>query len=446
MTLPPRNPPATETVWNAAVKVLLGNDAGDWTRPAPQLYPHQWSWDSAFCAIGWAHVDLRRAMREQQRLFAAQWRTGKIPYIVYDDTASESYFPDSARWGCRVSPDAPDGPPTGGLCQPPVHALALSRIWDLARPDPEQRGAARRYLRRIYPAVLAWHRYLATVRDPEGSGLVTVYHPWESGCDNSPRWDTVLNSFQIGDLPPYVRRDTRFVEAAQRPSDRDYRRYLWLLELMKRRHYDESLIARHHPFKVKDVFFSSIFVAANEALLELCDVVDAPAADRELVAGWAQRGQAGVAASVDPDLGLSLDYDVRAGAWLRSRTFAGLAPLIAGYHTATLIAQLDSAAFLGNPGLHGPLLASTSPLDDAFEPRNYWRGPTWPVINWLFWRALRRAGDHGRAQRLRAAALDLADSDGFFEYYDPRTGEPLGSPDQSWSAAVTLDWLAAPDA
>src|ERR1051325_5752 len=28
------------------------------------------------------------------------------------------------------------------------------------------------------------------------------------------------------------------------------------------------------------------------------------------------------------------------------------------------------------------------------------------------------------------------------EYFDPFTGEPLGSREQSWTAAVTIDWLA----
>ena len=34
---------------------------------------------------------------------------------------------------------------------------------------------------------------------------------------------------------------------------------------------------------------------------------------------------------------------------------------------------------------------------------------------------------------------------GFAEYFEPFTGEPLGSPEQSWTAAVVLDWLLADD-
>src|SRR5215208_7946684 len=37
---------------------------GGWTRAASDLYPHQWSWDSGFIAIGLAHLDTRRATRE----------------------------------------------------------------------------------------------------------------------------------------------------------------------------------------------------------------------------------------------------------------------------------------------------------------------------------------------------------------------------------------------
>jgi hypothetical protein len=438
-------------LWEPAAAVLTGNDAGGWTKAAPQLYPHQWSWDSAFIAIGWSHLDLRRAMTEQDRLFAAQWATGMVPHIVFDDTApAGSYSQDIELWGTSVSPDAPAGPPyTSGLCQPPVHALALESIWERARDgeDAELREETVGFLRRMFPKVLAWHRYLATARDPEESGLVSIYHPWE-GADNSPRWDAVMNRLEIGELPPYKRRDTNLVaDSAQRPSDRDYDRYLWLVELLKRVRYDDAAIQRDHPFVIKDVFCSAVLVAANQALLRLCPVVGATEAERELIAGWVRRGGRGLAARFDAELQLCLDYDVRDGQDIRCRTFAGFAPLIAGTaegaQRTALLARLDSSAFLGNPGLRWPLLASTSPEDPAFESRNYWRGPTWPVVNWLLWRALRRDGDIGRADLLRRGSLDQITATGFYEYFDPLTGEPLGSPEQSWTAAVVLDWLAA---
>jgi hypothetical protein len=55
-----------------ARQVLRQNDMGDWTHAAPNLYPHQWSWDSAFIAIGLAHRSTRRAARELLALFEHQ--------------------------------------------------------------------------------------------------------------------------------------------------------------------------------------------------------------------------------------------------------------------------------------------------------------------------------------------------------------------------------------
>ena len=45
-----------------AKKVLDFNWTGRYTQPGPRLYPHQWSWDSAFIAIGYAHYDQSRAV------------------------------------------------------------------------------------------------------------------------------------------------------------------------------------------------------------------------------------------------------------------------------------------------------------------------------------------------------------------------------------------------
>ena len=436
---------------NPPAKVLRRNDLKSWTRPAPSLYPHQWSWDSAFIALGLAHLDNRRAAQELKTLFASQWATGKLPHVVFNPEAPpRSYFPDAERWGsAALSSDAPSSPHTSGLCQPPVHAIAVSRIWETAQGKDESRvELARTFLRDSYPRLLAWHLYLATARDPEGSGLVTIYHPWESGTDNSPRWDKALEAVEVGELPPYDRYDLEHVtDPSQRPTDEEYDRYLWLLELLKRARYEEAEIYSSHPFLVKDVFFSAILVAANEALLKIAAAVDAPGEERELIEGWIGRGRESLDARWDPDLKLCLDYDLRAEAPARVRTVAGFAPLIAGGSSPErlkdLLETLDSEAFAGNPRLRLPLPPSTSPKEPGFHPRSYWRGPVWPVANWLLWWSLLRTGETERAEKMRRATLEGLAHGGFAEYFEPFTGEPLGSPDQSWTAAVALDFLAA---
>src|SRR5919112_6059911 len=278
-----------------AAEVLRRNDMGEWTRAAPELYPHQWSWDTGFIAVGLAHLDTDRAARELLTLFAYQWKNGKVPHIVFNPEAPpESYFPGAEHWiSAGEFPYAPPAPPyTSALCQPPTHAIGALSVWEVAG---EKEIAARDFLREIYPRLISWHRYLVTYRDPEGSGLVTIYHPWESGTDNSPRWDPALQAIEVGQIPPYTRYDLKHVaDPSHRPTDEEYDRYLWLLELLKRERYDEAEIYESHPFLMKDVLFSAILVAANEALLEIARVVGAPDWDRELIAGWARRGREGL--------------------------------------------------------------------------------------------------------------------------------------------------------
>jgi hypothetical protein len=436
----------TSGMTRRAAEVLRRNDMGGWTRAAPELYPHQWSWDTGFIAVGLAHLDTDRAARELLTLFAYQWKTGKIPHIVFNPKAPpESYFPGAEHWtSAGEFPDAPPAPPyTSALCQPPTHAIGALRVWEVAR-GKDREGVAREFVREIYPKLLRWHRYLATARDPEGSGLVTIYHPWESGTDNSPRWDRALQNVEVGDLPPYERQDLNHVDdPSERPTDAEYARYLWLVELIKRVRCDESAIYDSHPFLVKDVLFSAILVAANEALLEMAEVVGAPDNERVEISAWIERGRGGLEGSWSPDLGLCLDRDLRRDVPLPARTVAGFAPLVAGDsgRLDSMLRTLDSPDFLGHPDLYRPLPPSTSPAEARFHPRSYWRGPVWPVLSWLLWRPLVRVGQKVRAETLRRGALDQLVEMGFAEYFEPFTGEPLGSDDQSWTAAVTLDWL-----
>ena len=124
--------------------MLAENWLGAATRPGPRLYPHQWSWDSAFHAIGWSHVDWDRATAELRTLFAAQWPDGLLPHIVFHDGAA-AYFP-----GPDVSA-TPRGN-TSGIVQPPLHATAA---WLVARraPSPE---AARAFVGELFGPLRAW--------------------------------------------------------------------------------------------------------------------------------------------------------------------------------------------------------------------------------------------------------------------------------------------------
>ena len=79
----------------------------------------------------------------------------------------------------------------------------------------------------------------------------------------------------------------------------------------------------------------------------------------------------------------------------------------------------------------------------GFDRRRYWRGPVWANLNWLLARGLRGHGLIAQAAALERTTLSLIERAGMRDYFDPITGDGLGSDDFSWTAAVAVDMLHA---
>jgi len=418
--------------------VLDGNWLGGATKPAPHLYPHQWSWDSAFIAIGNRHDRWDRADLEMRTLFDAQWPNGMVPHIVFGDTSTD-YFPSPAFWNVQgvAAPRPPT--PSSGICQPAVHATAVRLISESA-PDP---GDGRQLLDDLYPKLAAWHDYLLSTRAIDGA-LVEIWHPWESGMDNSPVWDDLFASLEFApeDVPEYRRIDTSHADADDRPSDAEYDRYAFLVGQLRDRGYQPKN-ARELPFRVRDVLFNSALARAEEDLAVIAERVGAdPARHRE---------RAGViAAAIDDHLwdeerGWYFSQDATNDELINSRVCGGLMPLITGRPSGERLARL--MATFGDEfavDLPGGALAmlSTARDDRGFDPIRYWRGPVWIQMTWLAADGLDRVREHDRADRLRAGVLQLVDRVGWYEYFDPVAFTGHGADDFSWTAALTLDLLA----
>jgi hypothetical protein len=216
-----------------AKSVLSKNQAAGYTMPSTSLYPHQWNWDSGFIAIGYSHYDTEQAMTEIRSLFEAQWQNGMLPQIVFNEQKLGNYFPEPDFWRSELSEAAPADFLTSGITMPPIHAVSVLKIYENAG----NKETVMPFLEWIYPRLLSFHRYLYRERSPDRDGLVYIRHPWESGMDNSPTWDTVLKNIDLSDknLPSYTRRDTESgVSSDMRPTQEYYDYFVYLIELFKR--------------------------------------------------------------------------------------------------------------------------------------------------------------------------------------------------------------------
>ncbi|MER5337811.1 hypothetical protein [Micromonospora sp. NPDC002717] len=423
-----------------AVATLDGNWEHDHTVPSRTLYPHQWSWDSAFIALGWAHVRPDRAWRELASLFRAQWADGRVPHIVFNPALRPgSYFPGPEFWDSALAEGAPAAA-TSGLVQPPVHAPAA---WLAYRRCPSEDGRAA--LRRLYPGLVAQQRYLTTRRDVGGGGLACIVHPWESGLDNSPAWDAPMAAVpaDAAVMRAYRRHDTTHADAAHRPTDLDYARYVAIVASYRQHRYRDAELAAHHPFLVECPLFNAAMGAAEHALARIAPVVGAdPGPHRERAA---RITEALVHRLYDPTTGTFQPRDLRADRLVPARTVLGIVPLILpdlpARQATALVAEACSPRFGLAARMDRPLPSHDRTAPD-FEPLRYWRGPSWMNVNWLVRRGLLTHGRPDLAAGLRDSMIELVALSGCHEYFHPDTGAGLGSPAFGWTAALLLDVLA----
>ena len=174
-----------DSLIHRAKEILLEYRRGDFTVPTSKLYPFQWNWDSGFTCLGLSHFNPKLAMLEMQSLFSGQWENGMIPHIIFHNENETTYFPNHDFWNASVNSGAPGKPKTSGISQPPVHGFVFERLWNMHRDNPEMAA----FVRDMFPKVVKSQLFWYETRDIHREGLVFIFHPWESGRDNSPIWD-----------------------------------------------------------------------------------------------------------------------------------------------------------------------------------------------------------------------------------------------------------------
>lgn len=412
-----------------ARSILKDNDLGGYTIPTKGLYPYQWNWDSIFVALGFATFDQDRALEEIESLFEGQWDDGMVPHILFrkDDP---SYFPGPEAWGTSDR-----AMPSSGHSQPPVAATVVREIFESAGE-----GKLDARVRALFPKMMAWHRWFATYRDPQGHGSVAIIHPWESGRDNLPDWDAPMSAVDTTGVPAFTRKDTAHVDPEMRPRQVDYERYMAIVAAGRACGWNARKVTQTSPFLVADPGITFILLRANRDLAALARRLGFDA-DLPEIEGWIAKLERGLDSLWNPELGAHTTRDLKTGKLGQGVSSAAFLAPYAGVRDEAVLEPLR-AHFDRISSRVDYMVPSYDPDDQGFEHLRYWRGPVWAVVNFMIARGLTEAGDHARAERVRADTARLVKHSGFAEYFSPVDGTGAGGKSFSWTAAVWLAWAS----
>lgn len=329
--------------------------------PSMHRFTGIWNWDSAFHAIGVSRWDTALAQESIVGFLQFQRPDGLLPDVIFESGGIVNTF-----------------------SKPPVFAFAAETVF--------RRGGDCAFLQTVYPPLAANAAYWEAHRQTDGLFYYDADNPetddyltrvkYESGWDNSPRWDNGI---------------TRY----------------WAIDL--------------NCFMV--LTYLSLAYLANE--LGLADEA----------AGWQHK--ATVLASLinrhlwDKTLGAYVDTDRFTGEHSTVLTPASFMPL---YLTIASPPQAESMRRVA--GTHFESRMPTVAFDNPAYSDDYWRGPTWLNVAYFAAKGLKNYG-FAVADTIKDAILAMCDNEksGIYENYDSRTGKGLCCDCFSWSCVFLNEFI-----
>ena len=299
--------------------------------------------------------------------------------VFLDQQCEDGKFPDSI-WGW-------DNTVFTCITKPPVFPWAFVRVYQ-RKPDQKR-------LERAYGAYVKNEHFWTTLRkegdlfhydcDVQSENWLK-YCKYETGWDTSPRWDNGCSN-------------------------------IWPVDL--------------NCFMV-DFYKALAFMA--EAL-HLNDEA----------AKWLQKGTK-LAECINKTLWnekqkIYLDYDYEHKQHSTVMSPACFMPLFVGIAPAERAEAL--AKHVSNPDTFYPAIPTVSFNDKAYDPADYWRGPTW--LNTLYFTAkgLYDYGYRELALQIKEHILQWCSENEktIYEYYDSKTGKGLGAEGFGWSSCFIIELI-----
>lgn len=359
----------TNAAWRTLAQNISAGETDPWypcrgCRPSNVNFSGVWNWDSAFHALALVRRDPELARDQFRIMMKIQKSDGMLPDVIFLDPKKGVF---------------------DGCSKPPVWGWG---VWTVDRAAPDKK-----FLEEAYPALVRYESFWRTKRlsknglfhydgNSKNPAKRKLFCGYESGWDNSPRWD--LEPMQINPI------DLNCWMILYYRSLRDLAMRLGLAEEAK------------------------AWQAKARTLQEFVE--------RCL---WDERDEC------------YYDWNYVRKDFSRVLTPASYMPLFLGFAPKGRAAAMARHASRLMPGW--PSVSYDHP---KYDPTGYWRGRTWLNIAYIALKGLKAYGYEEIADEGRKTILDwVTKGRAVYENYNSRTGAPLGTPSFGWSAVFTIKFI-----
>ena len=330
--------------------------------PGKGGFPGVWNWDTAFHAIGVSRWNTEIAKENIIGFFKFQKENGMLPDVIFESGAC-----------------------VDTLSKPPVFAWATKIVYE--RDDDIE------FLKEIYPKLVANTAWWENERSSDGLFYYDASEPerddylqrvkWESGWDNSVRWDKGITEYWAIDLNCFMVMCYDSLKFLSNELGNSEDATKW------RNKSKELKLLINEKMWCKDGYYSDV----NRYTEEISEVLS-PASFMPLYIGIASKEQAECMRIIAED----------------KNKFNHKMPTVS--------------------------------FDNPEYSNDYWRGLTWLNVAYCAAKGLKNYG-YSVADKIKENILDMCYNEkrGIFENYDSITGEGHGCEHFSWSCVFIIEFV-----
>jgi hypothetical protein len=297
------------------------------------------------------------------------------------------------------------------------------------------------YLEEMVPKLVKYFNWWKANRDLDGTGVVTILHPWESGIDLSPGYDPALG------VSP---------DARARPSWSVI--YPQLIQLCLSYHYrygweQEKILSRtaagaglFNWFKVQDVAVNCIYASGWGVLGDLAAEYDTAVAaecyanqkhsEKGIIETLFSESAGHFVTGYKDNSNVQSFHDVKVVQML----FPLLLDSISSEQISCIVDYLTDEDEFWTTHPVPSVSKAEAEYNPILDTDLLWRGPSWGFTNWFIMEGLQKHGQTAILNKMMDRWISAVQKGGVWEMWNPETASGYGAEGLGMSTLI-VDWM-----